>query len=221
MRVAFLLLLFANFAVFAWRQGVLGPSADSGLEPQRLALQIAPEKLRPLTPEQLAALRSTGQAPGPDLAKPACIEFGDFDDAGMARIQSRLAELALGDRLRARRVDVEAGYAVFVPGPASRGEAERVMQDLRARGVRDLVLTAPDAPLPNAILLGAFAGRDDAQRLQADLARRGVRGVQLSEGVAWATTTRFEIRAADAALAQQLAEIQKDFPQSRIGVCAN
>jgi arylamine N-acetyltransferase len=46
-------------------------------------------------------------------------------------------------------------------------------------------------------------------------------GVQLNEGVAWTKTTRFEIRAADAALAHQLAEIQKDFPQSQLGVCAN
>ena len=34
-------------------------------------------------------------------------------------------------------------------------------------------------------------------------------------------TTRFEIRDVDAVLAQQLAEIQKEFPQSQLGPCAN
>lgn len=140
MKLAFLLLLLANLVLLAWQQGVFGP-AEAGREPQRLALQIAPEKVRLLGRDELAALQG-GLGGEPRLA---CLEFGDFDDATLPRVQARLAELALGDRLQARR---------------------------------------------------------------------SVRG-------GGAETTRFEIRGADAALAQRLAEVQKDFPQSRLGACGN
>ncbi len=151
MRAAFLLLVLANIALFAWQQGVLGSGAGAGREPERIARQIGADRIRVLTPEQAAALRNTSRSAGEGSARPACLEFGDFDDAGVARVQARLAGLGLGDRLRARRV---------------------------------------------------------------------VGGVQSNQRAA-AETTRFEIRGVDAALAQQLAEIQKEFPQSQLGACAN
>ena len=148
MKRAVLLLLLANLALFAWQQGALGPATEAGREPQRVARQVAAEKIRVLNPEQVAALRGGPKAAGNGTAGLACLELGDFDDASVARIQSRLDALALGDRLRARRVDA--------PGRAAPAEA-----------------------------------------------------------------TRFEIRGVDAALAQQLAEIQKEFPQSTLGACGN
>jgi hypothetical protein len=53
------------------------------------------------------------------------------------------------------------------------------------------------------------------------LTRRGLAGVQTTERAGTAEATRFEIREVDAALAQQLAEIQKEFPQSQLGACEN
>jgi hypothetical protein len=148
MKRAVLLLLLANLALFAWQQGTFGPATQAGREPQRVARQVAAEKIRVLSPEQVAALRGGPKAAGNGIAGLACLEFGDFDDASLARVQSRLDALALGDRLRARRV--------AAPGRAAAAEA-----------------------------------------------------------------TRFEIRGVDAALAQQLAEIQKEFPQSQLGACGN
>ena len=148
MKLALLLLLLVNLALFAWQKGAFGPAAEAGREPQRLARQVAAEKIRVLSPEQAAALRGGSKSASSGNASPSCLEFGDFDDASLARIQSRLAALALGDRLRARRVDA--------PARAAAAEA-----------------------------------------------------------------TRFEIRGVDAALAQQLAEIQKEFPQSQLGACGS
>lgn len=221
MKLLFLALVLANLALFGWRQGVFGPGADAGREPERLARQIAPEKIRLLTPDQAAALRSTTPGVAQDFARPACVEFGDFDEASLARIQSRLAELGLGDRLQPRRIEAANGFVVFLPALASRAEAERAAQDLRARGVRDLLVMGPNSATPNEILLGEFPDPDLARRHQADLTRRGVKGVQMSERSAGVQLTRFEIHEVDSLLAQQLAEIQKEFPQSRIGVCGS
>ena len=221
MRAAFLLLLLANIALLAWQQGLLGASVEAGREPERVARQIAAETIRVLTPGELAALHGTAMAAREVDAGLACIEFGDFDDASVARIQSRLAALALGDRLRAKRASAAGWFIVYLPPLATRAEAERVAQELRGRGIRDLVVMGQNAPMPNAIVLGSFRDPELAQRHQADLARRGVVGVQTSQRGATAESTRFEIRGVDASLAQQLAEIQKEFPQSQLGACAN
>ena len=75
--------------------------------------------------------------------------------------------------------------------------------------------------MPNAIVLGSFRDQELAQRHQADLTRRGLKGVQVTERASGSETTRFEIRGVDAVLTQQLAEIQKEFPQSQLNACAN
>ena len=221
MRAAFLFLLLANIAVVAWQLGLFGVAAEAGREPQRIARQIAAEKIRPLTPEQVAALRGTAKAAGAATAGLACVEFGDFDEASLARIQARLAALALGERLHARRVSAPGWYIVYLPPLATRAEADRVAQELRGRGVRDLVVMGQNSAMPNAIVLGWFRNPELAQRHQAELLRRGVVGVQTTPRAGDTETTRFEIRDVDAALTQQLAEIQKEFPQSQLGPCAN
>jgi hypothetical protein len=220
MRAAFLLLLLANIVLFAWQQGLFGAAVETGREPERVARQIAAEKIRLLTPGELAALRGAPRAAGEGNAGLACVEFGDFDEASVARVQARLATLSLGDRLRARRAGASGWFIVYLPPPATRGEAEKVAQDLRGRGIRDLVVMGQNSAMPNAIVLGSFRDPELAQRHQAEMTRRGIAGVQISQRAA-TEATRFEIRDVDAALAQQLAEIQKEFPQSQLGACAN
>jgi hypothetical protein len=221
MRLAFLLLLLANLVLLAWRQGAFGPVAEAGREPQRVARQIAPEQIHVLSPDQVAALRRPAPAARDNNAPMACVELGDFDEAALARIQPRLAALALGDRLRARRVDAPGWFIVYLPPVATRVEAERLAQDLRGRGFRDLRVMGPATQMPNAIALGSFRDRELAQRHQADLMRRGLKGVQVTERASGSEATRFEIRGVDPALTERLAEIQKEFPQSQLGACAN
>jgi hypothetical protein len=220
MRAAFLLLLLANVALFGWQQGLFGPATPSGREPERIARQVDADKLRLLTPEQQAALRGSPVPAVDGGAGLACLELGDFDDASLPRVQARLAALALGQRLQARRVGAPAWFIVFLPPLPSRAEADRVAQDLRGRGIRDLVVMGPNAPMPNAVVLGSFRDPEMAQRHRAELTRRGVTGVQTAERAA-GEATRFAIREVDAALALQLAEVQKEFPQSQLGPCAN
>lgn len=222
MKLAFLVLLLVNIALFAWQQGLFGAVIEAGREPQRVARQIAPEKLRVLTPDQLAALRSTVQAASSEApGRPACLEFGDFDESSVERAQARLAALALGERLTSRRVDAAGWFIVHLPPQKTRADAERVAQDLRGRGVRDLVVLGESSPLRNGIALGSFRDQELARRYQGDLERRGIEDVRVSERTSATAVTRFEIREVDAVLAQQLADIQKAFPQSQLGACAN
>lgn len=221
MKLTLLLLLLVNLALFAWLQGAFGPATDAGREPQRLARQVAPESIRLLSVQQPGAAGGPGKGVDDGGGQPACLELGDFDAAAQARIQSRLGELALGERLQTRRVNAVDWFVVHLPAAGSRADAERIAQELRARGIRDLVVMGADTPMPNAILLGSFRDREIAQRHQADLTRRGVKAVQVTERASGVELARFVVRDADAALARQLAEIQKEFPQSRLGACGN
>jgi len=223
MRALVLLLLLVNLVLFGWRQGGFG-TVPTGREPQRLARQIAPDSIRLLSPAEIEAQRggATGGAVGGGGGlRLACMELGDFDDATLARAQGRLAELALGERLRSRRIEASSWYVVFLPAAPSRADADRTALELRNRGIRDLVVMGPNTPTPNAILLGSFRDPELAQRHQADLARRGVRGVQVTPRAAGGDSTRFEVSDVDPALARQLAEIQKEFPQSRLAACGS
>jgi hypothetical protein len=156
-----------------------------------------------------------------DSAVLACVELGDFDAGSLARIEPRLAQFALGDRLRAMRVDGSKWFGVYLPATGTPADVERVVQALRDRGVGDAVVTTEGSALPSAILLGAFRDRELAQRQQADLARRGLRGVQLAERAVEGPATRLQISGADVALMRELTEIQKDFPFSQLGACGN
>ncbi len=221
MRAVLLLLLLANLAMFAWRQGWLGPTADSGREPERAARQIAADRIRVLTPPPAPAAGAAAGDVGPvaTAAGPSCLEFGDFDEASLARVQARLASLSLGDRLRARTVAAPGWFVVHLPPLPTRADAERIAQELRGRGIRDLIVMGQNSTMPNAIVLGSFRDVELAQRQQAELSRRGVGPLQVTQRPGNGEATRFEIRGVDGALAQRLAEIQKEFPQSQLGAC--
>jgi hypothetical protein len=94
MRIVVLLLLLANvtFFVFAMIDG-----RASG----ETSVQVQPDKIRLLTPQQVAAL-------GPDKAaalSDVCVEWGPFTDADRARAIADLEPLALGKLLSQRRLD--------------------------------------------------------------------------------------------------------------------
>jgi hypothetical protein len=98
MRTVVLLLLLANlsFLGFVWLD-----SASSGEQ----SLQVQPDKIKLLTPQQVAAL-------GPDKAaalSDVCVEWGPFGDTERLRAMADLEPLALGRLLTQRRVEATAG----------------------------------------------------------------------------------------------------------------
>lgn len=222
MRTLLLLLLLANLVLFAYQQGWLGQLTPAGREPGRIAQQIEPQSIRVLSEDEVRRLNERGRAGGNSADRKdaaACVEFGDFAADVAGRVQQRLEALSPAPRIASAEVDSGGWYMVFVPPLKTRAEAERVADDLRGKGVRDLMVIEDSSPLRNAISLGQFKDQDLALKHQADLERRGVKGVRVSvrsSGVA----TRFRLRPADAALTQQLAALQKEFGATRLAPCS-
>jgi cell division protein FtsN len=228
MKLAFLLLLAANLALLAWQRGAFGSLPDTGREPERLARQVEPERIRVLTPEQARELREAAKAAQPppaangalDLAAgAACVEFGDFSEAQAARVRPRLDALGVADRLETRSVEAAGWFMVYVPPFKTRAEADRAAAQLREQGVRELVVIGDNSPMRFAIALGSFRDQDLANRHLADLQKRGIKNARVADKPSTVAATRYVIRNVEPALAAALQNLQKEFNAGRLAVC--
>lgn len=223
MRALLLILLLANLVLWAYQQSWLGQMPPTGREPGRITQQIQPEAIRVLSEADLKQLRertkegSTG-AERKDVPM-ACVEFGDFAADAAERVQARLEAMNLGVRLATISIEIPGWYMVYVPPLKTRAEADRTADELRGRGVRDLMVIEDNSALRNAISLGQFKDQDLALRHQSDLERRGIKGVRVSVRSGGGTATRFRIKSPDATQVQQMTALQKEFAGTRITPC--
>lgn len=231
MKLAFLLLVLANLLLFAWQQGVFGRLPETGREPERVARQIEPERIRVLLPDEVKALRDKVRETsreGPAAAAPAasepaaaaCLELGDFTLENAPRVRQRLEALALGDRLTARQIDAPGWYMVYVPPFKTRADVDRAAAELRKLGVKDLLVIADNSPLRFGIALGSFKDQELALRHAADLERRGVKGVRVADKPSAVALTRFVLRGVDASLAETLRALARELNATRFQACA-
>ena len=109
-RTLVLLLLLANLSFFAFTR--LDASRDG--EAGRLAEQVQPDKIKLLTPQQVAALGPAKVAALADV----CLEWGPLSEPDRARAFADLEPLSLGKLLTQRRI--ETAYAFWVYPAASR-----------------------------------------------------------------------------------------------------
>jgi hypothetical protein len=223
MKLAFLLLVLVNLLLFAWQQGTFGRFAERGREPERVARQIEPERIRVLTEKDVKALRERAQAPtsraAPDLnGAQACVEFGDFAPGEVARAEKALAALA-GARVAAHAVEGPGWFMVYLPSHKTAAEAERRAEELRGLGVRDLQVMSESAPLKFGIGLGSFRDAGAAKSHVAALEKLGVKGVRMSDRPSTVALTRFQLRDLDTPAAQQLGALRGEFPAQSVRPC--
>ena len=236
MKLVFLLLLLLNVALFAWQQGAFGHFAEGGREPERIARQLQPDRIRVLTEKDVqelrerasqarvvsaaAALPPASTPATPDLSLPqACVEFGDFLSTEVARVEAALLQLGLGSRQTARPVEVPGWYMVYLPPFKTRPEAERAAADLSKRGVKELLVLG-EGPLKLGISLGSFRDPELARAHAAAVEKLGVQNVRVSDKPSPVTATRYQLRELDAAAAQRLASIRKEFPAQSVRPCS-
>jgi cell division protein FtsN len=228
LKLVFLLLIAINLALYAWQRGAFGTLPESGREPERVARQVEPERIRVLTPEQTKGLREAARAAAPrsaangplDVAVGApCVEFGDFSEAQAGRVRPRLDVLGLSDRLEVRSVEAAGWYMVYVPPFKTRAEADRAAEQLRDLGVREFLVIGDNSPMRFGIALGSFRDQDLANRHLADLQKRGVKAARVADKASTVTATRYVIRPVDPVLAAALQELQREFNAGRLVVC--
>ena len=212
MRILVLLLLLANLTLLGYTKL---DSLGTG-EGVRLAQQIQPDRIVLLSPQQVAAL---GPAKVSALAD-VCVEWGPLSDTDKARALASLEPLDLAKLISQKKVEVVANYWVFIPPAPNRSAADRRVEELKALGVKDLLLV-DGGPQRFAISLGIFRTEDAAQARLAALEAQGVKTARIGARVQAIAQTALVVRDPPAPAVARLKELQGSFPGSeiRIGTC--
>lgn len=221
MKLAFLLFVLINLLLYAWQQGVFGRYAESGREPERVARQVEPERIRVLTEREVQKLRErANQTTGAiDLnAAQACLEFGDFGPADVSRAEKALAALVTVKQ-SPRTVESAGWYQVVLPPHKTRAEADRHADDLRKAGVKDVQVIADSGPNRLGIALGAFRDPDAARAHVAALDKLGVKGARIADKPTSLAAVRYQLRDLDVAATRQLAALRTEFPAQSVRGC--
>ena len=219
MRAAFLLLLLANMAFFAWAR-YLSP-ADAAADSAPLARQIEPEKLRILGAGD-SPPASPAPAPKPAAsAMPAlaCMEWGSFTLADAPRALKMLDPLALGSRIGQRRTEETAGWWVYIPPQGSRQNALKKAAELKSLGVEEYFVVADEGPFRWGVSLGVFRSEEAALSRLASLRRLGVRTAEIGARETIVPKVWVQVQGVDTPLEGQLRDIAKQIEGSELRAC--
>ena len=232
MRAVFLLLVLANAAFFAWTR--LAANGGAGADPAPLGRQIQPEKMRVVSPDELAQATAQKAAaptappapqPAPASASPAtvkCIEWGAFAPAEAARAEKALAPLQLGERLSQRRTEETAGWWVFIPPTTptnARQAALRKAAELKKLGVQEYFIVQEEGPNRWAVSLGVFRSEEAAQARLAALRAQGVRSARVGPRETQVPKVWLQVESVDAGLRAQLQEAARLIDGSELRDC--
>lgn len=210
MRVLLILLLLANAALFALTRFDTGTAG----EPQRLAEQVQPDKIRLLTAQQVAALNPAKAGALADV----CVEWGPLNETERTRALAELAPLNLGALLSQRRVEIDA-YFVTLSGFANRAAAERRASELRSRGIGDAIVV--DRNGVATLALGVYRTEQSANGRADALAQAGVTGARVSPRTGGVVQSLLVVRDPPAAAMTRLRELAPSYPGTdfRVGAC--
>ncbi|HSN44849.1 MAG TPA: SPOR domain-containing protein [Casimicrobiaceae bacterium] len=212
MRTLLVLLLLANLTLLGY---TLLDRRTSG-EGVRLQQQVHPDKIKLLSPREVAQLGPAKIAALPDV----CLEWGPFGDADRTRALADLEPLALGKLLTQRRIESSTAFWVYVPPLANKAAAETRAAVLRAAGVKDLFVV--DSGRDRfAISLGNFRTEEAANAYLAELAAKNVSTARVGQRQLTTVSTLLVIRDPREPVMARLREIAPSYPgsEAKLGSC--
>lgn len=212
MRTLVVLLLLANLTLLGY---TLLDRRTTG-EGVRLTQQVRPDKIKLLTPREVAQLGPAKVAALPDV----CVEWGPLSEADRVRALADLEPLALGRLLTQRKVDSSTAYWVYVPPLANKAAAETRAAVLRAAGVKDLFVV--DSGRDRfAISLGNFRTEEAANAYLAELAAKNVTTARVDARQQAVVSTMLVIRDPREPVMARLREIAPNYPgtEAKLGSC--
>lgn len=212
MRTVVALLLAANLALFAYSEF----DRRSDGEPGRLPNQLFPEKIKLLSPPQVAGL---GPAKASQLAN-VCLEWGSFTEVDRAAALVALEPLQLGKQLSQHRVENTSAFWVYLPPLASKAAAEKRVAELKAQGLREFFILT-DGPQKNAVSLGVFKTEDTASKFFESIQTKGTTDAKWGPRPQAIPQTVLVLRDPQPAQTEHLQKLKNDFAGSdiRIGPC--
>lgn len=208
MRLAFFLLLLINVALYPFVSGLIAGKGD-GSEPLRMASQMKPDSIRILPSDAPSPAAETVAAP--DVANtvvagseaPAvCRALDGLSREQVDALNARIGAEQLLLQLSESEQTETTAWWVHIPDMQTRQLAERKQAELRALGVREMIVMAdPADPQKLAVSLGLFKTEAAAKELLATLNGQGVRSARIVPREGRAGRYRIEVRGAGPDLA--------------------
>jgi len=205
MRLVFFLLVLANLVFFVWAQGYLG-GQDEGREPQRLAEQLHPEKMKVTVPEKAAA------------PPPAACRVVD----GLAAAEAEQLQKALsgngGELVASLRPGEETpAWWVSINSLATKALADKKAGELKLLGVTDFHVIQTEGG-SFALSLGVFDSEAAAVEFLQSLGKKGVKSARV-DARPRPPVARVELRGPAAAIDKRLPALLAALPAARVADC--
>jgi hypothetical protein len=239
LRALVVVLLLANLAFFAWTQGWIddfaGVRARGDREPERIDLQVQPERVQLLPAGAIKA--SAGAAAGaasaaavpasapppPPTPTPAaapvavvaaasapvpltCLEAGPFSAAEAAAAEAAVRAALPEGSWTSQKASRPGLWMVYLGRFKDRDELLKRQEELRGLRVEYDDLRSP-ADLVPGLSLGRFEERSNAANALERISQRGIRGAKVIEVRVPSTTVMLRVDKAGPALAAQAAAL--------------
>ena len=212
MRTFVLLLVLANLSFFGYTR--LDAARDG--EATRMAEQVQADKIKLLTPQQVAALGPAKVAALADV----CLEWGPLSEADRARALSDLEPLQLGKLLTQRRSETSNTFWVYLPPVQNRADADRRADDAKAKGLTDVAVVETGKER-FAVSLGTFANEDNAKTRLAQVIAQGATNAKVGPRQQVIVNTTLIVRDPQAAVVAKVRDLVPAYAGSdaKVGNC--
>lgn len=177
LRLLALILLLANGLYYAWGHELLRPYGLGPVqqnEPQRLAQQIGPERVRLLSAEEFKRVEEEVLQ---DQAPKECLQAGPLDAALVPDLRQMLEPLLPPGSWALEESAIAERWIVYMGKYASAELLAKKRAEVAALKLKPESLDNP--ALEPGFSLGGFEARADAQALLARLAARGLRSASV------------------------------------------
>lgn len=220
LRIAIIVLIFANLLALALWKGWLGGAGSHG-EPERLSNQLNPDRLHlvtgPAAPPAAAAPAPVDQEPkvaaaaaeaaAETQAPQACVVFAGLNAEQARELAARISKAGTGFALSERRSEAPSSWWVHIPSQGSKEGADKKVAELRRLGVDELFIMQDAGPSQYAISLGLYKNEAAANRHLESLKEKGVRSAQVATRGAGAV--RIEVRGPGDGLATLVSDLSE------------
>ena len=220
MRALVFLLIFANLLFFAWAQGHLGTATSP--DALRIERQVLAENISVVsrdTPPTANQAAARSDRPPEKKAEDRCVQWGDFSEESLVRMESLLKEKF--SAVRATRLEKKTGatYWVYIPPLPTRRDAEKKAAELKALRVPEYYIVQESGPHNRAISLGLFSSREAAEERLVSLRPMGVRSARVGEKSPGRILTALALYAPATQLAELAALVEQTLPEARSSEC--
>jgi hypothetical protein len=177
---------------------------------------VQPDKIKLLTPQQVAALGPAKVAALADV----CLEWGPLSEADRARALSDLEPLQLGKLLTQRKSETSNTFWVYLPPVQNRVDADRRAADAKAKGLTD-VAVVETGPQRFTVSLGAFANEDNAKTRLAQVIAQGATSAKIGPRQQVIVNTTLIVRDPQATVVAKVRDLVPAYAGSdaKVGSC--